>query len=74
VARKTTLGFYSCAVVVAIYSWLLLIEAWRAVIVRHATILIERVQWRVVASLKAGNDGRPTNLICSVLFCEYNSL
>jgi len=32
------------------------------------------VQWRVVALLKAGSEGWPTYLACSVLFCEFNSL
>jgi len=60
--------------VVAIYSWLWLIEAWGVVAVRHAAILIIRVQWIVVALLKGGSEGKPTNLDGSVLFCKSNSL
>jgi len=72
-ARKTICGCYSCAVVVVINSWLWLIEYWGVVTVRHAAILVLKVQWRVVALLNGGSEGRPTNLDSSVLFCESNS-
>jgi len=40
------------------------------VIVKYVVILIVRVLLGVVALLKGGSEGRHTNLVCSVLFCE----
>jgi len=61
------------AIMIVRHMAIMIVRHMAIMIVRHMAIMIVRMQWRVVALLKGGSEGR---LFCSVnpTACESNSL